>query len=86
MPDAKPEIDFQSGPDPDAHEPLLRQSEAAQILNVSPRTLEAWRWRGGGPRYLRLTSRCIRYRRSDLETWERDRERQNTSDPGERAA
>ncbi len=85
MAQVNPEIDVRSSPE-DAREPLLRQREAADILNVSPRTLEAWRWRGGGPQYLQLSIRCIRYRRSDLEAWERDRERQNTSDPGERVA
>ena len=29
-------------------EQLLRQDEVAKILDVSPRTLEAWRHRGGG--------------------------------------
>ena len=50
-------------------EQLLRQDEVAKILDVSPRTLEAWRHRGGGPRYLKLTERCIRYRRRDLLEW-----------------
>jgi excisionase family DNA binding protein len=47
---------------------LLRTEEAAQLLGFSPRALEAWRCRGGGPRYLRV-GRSIRYRRSDLHAW-----------------
>ncbi len=47
---------------------LLRQEQAAQFLNVSVRTLEAWRHRGGGPRYVKL-HRCVRYRRADLLDW-----------------
>ena len=61
---------------------LLRQEEVARILNLSPRTLEAWRHRGGGPRYLKLTARCIRYRLSDIRTFQQDSERRHTSDPG----
>ena len=32
------------------HEQLLRQEDVAKILDLSPRTLEAWRHKGGGPR------------------------------------
>ena len=51
------------------HEQLLRQEDVAKILDLSPRTLEAWRHKGGGPRYLSLTPRCVRYRRRDLLEW-----------------
>jgi phage terminase Nu1 subunit (DNA packaging protein) len=64
---------------------LLTQAEAAAILNVPVRTLEAWRLRGGGPRYLRLP-RVVRYRHDDLEKWLEDRRRSCTSDPGGRDA
>ncbi len=63
-----------------ASESLLRQDEVAKILKLSPRTLEAWRHRGGGPRYLKLTPRCVRYRLSDLLAWQQGLERQNTSE------
>ena len=49
--------------DPDA---LLTQRQAAQLLGLSERCLENWRSRGGGPPYVRISSRCIRYRRRDL--------------------
>lgn len=58
---------------------LLRQEEAARILNVTPRALEAWRYRGGGPHYLRISGRCIRYRLADLQAWLSERERASTS-------
>ena len=35
-------------------ERLLTTSEAAEHLGTSPRTLEDWRTRGGGPVYLKL--------------------------------
>ena len=65
-----------------AGESLLRQDEVARILKLSPRTLEAWRHRGGGPRYLKLTARITRYRLSDILAWLREGERRHTSDPG----
>ena len=85
MPDAKPVVNFGSGQDTGAREPLLRQKEAARILNVSPRTLEAWRYRGGGPVYIAMTPRSVRYRVSDLEAWANQRVRRSTSDTGDQA-
>ena len=51
--------------DPDA---LLGESETAQLLSVSTRTLQAWRLRGGGPVFVRC-GRAVRYRRRDLTAW-----------------
>ena len=51
--------------DPDA---LLTESAAAEILNLSIRTLQMWRVRGAGPSYVRA-GRAIRYRRRDLIRW-----------------
>ena len=48
---------------------LLTQDQVALLLNVSPRTLEAWRYHGKGPQYIRLSSRCIRYSVDGLRTW-----------------
>ena len=48
--------------DPDA---ALNQNQAAEFLGVSGRTLEAWRVRGGGPRYCKI-GRAVRYQRGEL--------------------
>ena len=49
---------------------LLDQRQAATRLGLpSARTLEAWRRRGYGPPFLRLSPRLVRYRASDLERW-----------------
>ena len=67
---------------------LVDTPEAAWYLGVAPRTLECWRQRGGGPRYIRLAAagnravRCIRYRLADLESWIAEREVMSTTDPG----
>ncbi len=52
-----------------ADDTLLCQKRVATMLSVSPRALEAWRARGVGPAYTRVTKRCIRYRREDVEAW-----------------
>ena len=65
---------------PTKPERLIRQDEAARLLQVSPRTLEAWRYRGGGPRYVKLSARCVRYAPSDIEAWQQDCKRRHTSD------
>jgi hypothetical protein len=50
-------------------EPLLTQTEAANLLHVEPRTLESWRQHRTGPRYIRYSRRCVRYRLQDLSAW-----------------
>lgn len=49
----------------------LDQKALADRWGLSPRTLEQWqwRWRGVGPRYLKLGGR-VAYRLEDIETWE----------------
>lgn len=64
-----------------AGDALVRQEEAARLLGVSPRCLEAWRYKGGGPRFVRISARCVRYRRSDLHAWLEERLKASTSEP-----
>ena len=46
--------------------PLLTTSQAAERLGLSPRTLEEWRLRGGGPVFRKLGRRTVRYAETDL--------------------
>ena len=48
---------------------LLDEREAAAILGASVQTLRNWRWRGQGPRALKIGLRMVRYRRADLEAF-----------------
>jgi predicted DNA-binding transcriptional regulator AlpA len=50
-------------------ERLLTTREAAALLGLSARTLEAYRTRGGGPPFRALSPRVVRYHRSDLLVW-----------------
>ncbi len=50
-----------------------------------PATMQALRQRGGGPKFVRISCRCIRYRRADLREWAEARLRKSTADTGEAA-
>ncbi len=65
---------------------LIDEKVAGDFLDLTARTMQGMRQRGGGPRYIVVSSRCIRYRRIDLRTWSEARLRTSTSDPGEVAA
>ena len=67
-------------PIPKHSDALLFTTEAAFLLGLSPRTLEAFRLRGGGPPFIAVTPKAIRYRRQDLEKWIAARRRVSTSD------
>jgi predicted site-specific integrase-resolvase len=56
----------------------LNQNELAERLNISPRTLERWRWRGEGPPFLKIGGRCV-YRLEDIERYEAGRLRDSTT-------
>ena len=47
---------------------LLDDVSAAEFFNVKPRTLRLWRNTKGLP-HVRISSRVIRYRMADLQTW-----------------
>ena len=47
---------------------LLGEVQAARLLNLSVRTLQAWRTKRSGPSFVRA-GRAIRYRRRDLYAW-----------------
>jgi len=58
---------------------LVNEKEAASILCYSVRALQNWRHRGGGPLFVKVSSRSVRYRRADLAAWVNERIVSNTS-------
>jgi len=46
----------------------LTERELAQLLSLSIRTLQDWRRRGCGPKYLKL-GKAVRYPSSEVETF-----------------
>lgn len=61
---------------------LLSPNDAAKALCVSLKTLEAMRLRGNGPIYVKVSSRRIAYRRSDIQAFIEKRTFQSTSEYG----
>jgi predicted DNA-binding transcriptional regulator AlpA len=59
---------------------LLTEQQASERLNVTVSCLQAWRVRGGGPRFCKLARRCVRYRESDLDAWIENSVRAHTSE------
>lgn len=58
---------------------LFKEKQAAEYLNFTQRALQNWRVRGGGPNFVKVSARAIRYRRCDLDQWMIERLRANTS-------
>src|SRR5262245_8162010 len=57
---------------PGGEEEWLPPTKAAKLLNVAPKSLEAWRSKGSGPPFSRIGSR-VRYSARDLDGWARSR-------------
>ena len=61
---------------------LLDEKQAAALLNMSVKSLQAWRSRGGGQKFVKIGRRLVRYAMADLEAFVLDRLRSSTSDRG----
>lgn len=70
-------------PIPTDPESLLFPAEAAYLLGCAVRTLETKRLRGGGPPFIKLGVKSVRYQRRDLMTWIEARQLRSTSDTGD---
>jgi hypothetical protein len=55
--------------DPDYFDRLIDEKEAAGYLCYTVRALQNWRCRGGGPSFIKVSGRSIRYTRRDLQKW-----------------
>jgi len=60
---------------------LLTEQETAALLKVTKKGLQGWRYRGAGPRYVKV-GRSVRYRPEDLQAFVLAALRTSTSDPG----
>ena len=65
--------------------PLLREQEAADILNVKVATLRRWRWAGKGPRFRKIGG-AVRYSVEDLKSFIDASARSSTSETAELGA
>ena len=60
---------------------LINEIEAAAFVGLERRTMQSLRQRGGGSKFVRISSRCIKYRRADLRTWAEARLVGSTAEP-----
>ena len=78
MPSSQENIQTQKHP---YGEIYLNERQAAEKLGVTASAMQAWRLRGGGPDYIRISARCIRYAESALDDWMQARRVSSTSEP-----
>ena len=62
---------------------FIDEKAAAEFFDLTPRTMQGWRQKGGGPRYAAFSSRCLRYTRRWLRDYAEAHARTSTSDPGQ---
>ncbi len=72
--------------DPAFWHELISETEAADFLDLTTRSMQSMRQRGDGPPFFRLSARCVKYTRFRLKGWYDARLRSSTSDPGKVAA
>ena len=53
---------------------LLNTREVADLLGISPNTLDIWRTKNRGPRFIKV-GRYVRYQQTDLENFIKDNKR-----------
>ena len=52
---------------------LLKEDEAGDLIGVTARCMQAWRCYGGGPAFVKISSKAVRYRVEDVEEWVKQR-------------
>lgn len=62
--------------DPELH---IDEKRASEYLGISPRTLQGYRTKGGGPEFIKISHKVVRYKIADLIKWTENRKRKNTS-------
>ncbi len=60
---------------------FLTETEAANLLALSVKTLRQWRWAGIGPVHYKF-GKAVRYSESDLQEYIASSQRKSTSDLG----
>lgn len=60
---------------------LMDSVQLAEFLTNKPNTIEGWRIKGVGPRYIKI-GRLVRYRLADVEEWLEAQARSSTSQAG----
>jgi predicted DNA-binding transcriptional regulator AlpA len=48
---------------------ILNTTQAAEYIGRGPSTVEKWRVKGLGPKFVRVGPRCVGYTPADLDEW-----------------
>lgn len=48
---------------------LIKPTAVAEYLDTTPANLAQWRYKGTGPKFVKLGHRAIRYRWEDVNAW-----------------
>jgi predicted DNA-binding transcriptional regulator AlpA len=59
---------------------LLTPQQLANMLNLPIASIYDMRYRGTGPRAIKISGKALRFRLSDVEAWLRDRETQSSAE------
>jgi len=59
---------------------LMDEKVAAAFCNLKRRGMQNLRLVGGGPKFVRISSRCVKYRKIDLIAWSQEKLKRSTSD------
>jgi len=52
----------------------MTSRDVADYFNIGVRAVEAWRYKKFGPKFIRISFKCVRYKRKDVIEWEKNRE------------
>lgn len=69
-------LDFSNFP-PDRY---IDEKQVAEYLGISPKTLQGYRVKGGGPEFMKIGHKSVRYKFSDIQQWAENRKKRNTSE------
>ncbi len=67
--------------DPDYLDRMINEQKAGEFIGYTTRALQNWRLRGGGPMFVKVSGRSVRYRRRDLIQWAESLLVASTSEP-----
>jgi len=57
---------------------LIDEKQASQLMGISPRTLQGYRVKGGGPEFIKLNNKIVRYKICDIQNWINENKKNNT--------
>lgn len=61
------------------HDLHIDEKRAAEYLGISFRTLQGYRTKGGGPEFIKIGKKSVRYKVQDLIDWANNHKKKNTS-------